>query len=152
MFTALGAAPTPLNFAAVYEALRDKAIDGQENALAVVETSRLFEVQNYCAISNHAWDGLWVLCSQLLWNRLSRRLQEIIAQNFDTAALSQREEVARLNKVLPSLIETKGMVVNTPAMEPFRRKLLGAGFYDAWREAYGDKAWSLLARYADGLA
>jgi hypothetical protein len=44
------------------------------------------------------------------------------------------------------------MVVNTPAMEPFRRKLRGAGFYDAWRETYGDKAWSLLARYADGLA
>jgi TRAP-type transport system periplasmic protein len=58
MFTAFGAAPAPLNFVSVYEALRDKAIDGQENPLAVVETSRLFEVQKYCAITNHAWDGL----------------------------------------------------------------------------------------------
>jgi tripartite ATP-independent transporter DctP family solute receptor len=151
-FSAFGAAPAPLNFVAVYEALRDKAIDGQENPLAVVETSRLFEVQKYCAITNHAWDGLWVLCNQSLWNRLSRPLQEIIARNFDAAGLSQRKEVARLNKALPRLLEAKGMVVNTPAMEPFRRKLRGAGFYDAWRETYGDKAWSLLARYADGLA
>jgi tripartite ATP-independent transporter DctP family solute receptor len=152
MFTALGAAPAPLNFAAVYAGLRDKAIDGQENPLAVVEASRLFEVQKYCAITNHAWDGLWVLCSQSLWNRLSRPLQEIIERNLDTAGLDQREEVARLNKALPRLLEARGMIVNTPAMEPFRRKLRGAGFYDTWHETYGDKAWSLLARYADGLA
>jgi len=33
-FSAFGAAPAPLNFVALYEASRDRVIDGQENTLA----------------------------------------------------------------------------------------------------------------------
>jgi len=57
MFKALDAAPTSINFAEVYSALQTKIVDGQENPLAVISTAKLYEVQKYCSMTNHMWDG-----------------------------------------------------------------------------------------------
>lgn len=59
-FGAMGAAPTPMAFAEVYNALQLKVVDGQENPINVPVSARLFEVQKYATISNHIADA-WVL-------------------------------------------------------------------------------------------
>jgi TRAP-type C4-dicarboxylate transport system substrate-binding protein len=58
LFRSLGAAPAGLNLSEVYSALQTRIVDGQENPLAVFETAKLYEVQKYCAMTNHVWDGL----------------------------------------------------------------------------------------------
>ncbi|TXI60997.1 MAG: DctP family TRAP transporter solute-binding subunit, partial [Limnohabitans sp.] len=42
---ALGANPTPLPFPEVYSALEQKAIDGQENPITVINANKFYEVQ-----------------------------------------------------------------------------------------------------------
>ena len=49
MFNALGAAPTPINFGELYAALQTRIVDGQENPLALISSSKLYEVQKYIA-------------------------------------------------------------------------------------------------------
>jgi TRAP-type transport system periplasmic protein len=44
------------------------------------------------------------------------------------------------------------MVFNKPDAEAFRAVLKQAGFYTDWRTKYGTEAWSLLEKYAGGLA
>ena len=46
MFAALGAAPTSLPLSEVYSALQTRITDGQENPLALIESSKFYEVQN----------------------------------------------------------------------------------------------------------
>ncbi|MFX5705523.1 TRAP transporter substrate-binding protein DctP, partial [Acinetobacter baumannii] len=59
MFKAFDAAPTSINFAEVYSALQTKIVEGQENPMAIISTAKLYEVQKYCSITNHMWDGFW---------------------------------------------------------------------------------------------
>ena len=57
MFKALGASPASINFNEVYSALQTKIVDGQENPLAIISAAKLYEVQKYCSMTNHMWDG-----------------------------------------------------------------------------------------------
>ena len=67
MFKALGASPTGINFAEVYSALQTHIVDGQEQPLVVIDTSKLYEVQKYCSLTNHMWDGYWWLVNRRSW-------------------------------------------------------------------------------------
>ena len=69
LFTALGAGPTPINFNELYSALQTKIVEGQENPLAIIATTRLYEVQKYCSMTGHVWDGYWILGNRRAWQR-----------------------------------------------------------------------------------
>jgi len=67
MFKALDASPASINFNEVYSALQTKVVDGQENPLAIISTAKLYEVQKYCSLTNHMWDGFWFLANRRAW-------------------------------------------------------------------------------------
>ena len=62
--------PASINFNEVYSALQTKIVDGQENPLAIISTAKLYEVQKYCSLTNHMWDGFWFLANQRAWEAL----------------------------------------------------------------------------------
>ncbi|MEJ8848580.1 TRAP transporter substrate-binding protein [Variovorax rhizosphaerae] len=152
MFKALDAAPASINFAEVYSALQTKIVDGQENPLAIISTAKLFEVQKYCSLSNHMWDGFWFLASRKAWEKLPPDLRTIVAKHINAAALKERDDVAQLNTGLQKDLATKGMAFNQPDPVAFRDQLRKAGFYAEWKGKYGDEAWSLLERSVGKLA
>lgn len=53
-FEQWGTNPTPIEFAELYTALQQGVVDGGENALLVIKTQKLYEVQQYLTISDHA--------------------------------------------------------------------------------------------------
>ncbi|MCQ4159353.1 TRAP transporter substrate-binding protein [Roseomonas sp. GC11] len=152
MFTAFGSAPTSINFAEVYSALQTRIVDGQENPLAVIETAKLYEVQKYCAMTNHMWDGFWLLANRRAFTSLPGPLRETVERILNAAALRQREDVAKLNQNLASQLSERGLVFNTPDPAPFRAKLAQAGFYGEWKGKFGPQAWGLLEAAVGGLA
>lgn len=151
MFKAFEAAPATINFAEVYSSLQTKVVDGQENPLAIIATAKLNEVQKYCSITNHMWDGFWFLGNKAKFDRLPPDLQEIVRRNVNLAATKQREDVKKLNDTLRAELASKGMAFNEIDEELFRTKLRDAGFYAAWKEKFGDQAWSLLEKYVGKL-
>jgi len=152
LFKALGAAPTPLNFAEVYSALQSKVVDGQENPLAIIYTAKLFEVQKYCSMTNHMWDGYWFMGNKKLFEQLPPDLQAIVTRNVAESAVLQRADVRKMNDGLQADLKAKGMVINETSSDPFREKLRQAGFYSEWKAKFGDEAWSLLEKYTGKLA
>ena len=152
MFKALEAAPTSINFAEVYSALQTKIVDGQENPLAIIATAKLYEVQKYCSLSNHMWDGFWFLANRRAWEKLPADLQTIVAKHINGAAVKERADVAELNANLQQELAGKGMTFNQPNGTLFRDQLRKAGFYSEWKAKYGDEAWALLERSAGKLA
>jgi TRAP-type transport system periplasmic protein len=95
LFKSLGAAPTSINFAEVYSALQTHVVDAQENPPAIISAAKLYEVQKYCSLTNHMWDGWWLLINRRVWQRLPSDLQEIAAKNFNAAALAERADIAQ---------------------------------------------------------
>lgn len=61
IFRSFEAAPTSINFTEVYSALQTRLVEGQENPLAIISLTKLYEVQKYCSLTNHVWDGFWML-------------------------------------------------------------------------------------------
>ena len=152
MFKALDASPASINFNEVYSALQTKVVDGQENPLAIISTAKLYEVQKYCSLTNHMWDGFWFLANRRAWEALPDDIRGIVAKHINAAGLKERDDVAKLNATLQQDLAAKGLVFNRPDPAPFRDKLRAAGFYTEWKGKYGDEAWSLLERSVGKLA
>jgi TRAP-type transport system periplasmic protein len=152
MFKALDASPASINFNEVYSALQTKVVDGQENPLAIISTAKLYEVQKYCSLTNHMWDGFWFLANRRAWEALPDDVRGIVAKHINAAGLKERDDVAKLNATLQQDLAAKGLIFNRPDPAPFRDKLRAAGFYTEWKGKYGDEAWSLLERSVGKLA
>lgn len=152
MFKALDAAPASINFSEVYTSLQTKVVDGQENPLAIIATAKLNEVQKFCSLTNHMWDGFWFLANRRAWERLPEDLRTIAAKHINAAGLNERADVAALNAGLQKELTDKGMVFNQARSETFRDRLRSAGFYAEWKAKYGDEAWALLERSSGKLA
>jgi tripartite ATP-independent transporter DctP family solute receptor len=152
MFKALDASPASINFNEVYSALQTKIVDGQENPLAIISTAKLYEVQKYCSLTNHMWDGFWFLANQRAWQSLPDDVRTIAAKHINAAGLKERDDVAKLNASLQQDLSAKGLVFNRPDPAPFRDKLRSAGFYTEWQGKYGPEAWGLLEKSVGKLA
>lgn len=148
MFEAFGASPASINFSEVYSALQTKIVEGQENPLVNIDTAKLYEVQKYCSITRHMWDGFLMLGNGRAWRALPADLQAIVARNLNASALDQRADYVKANDALRVTLEAKGMVFNEPEPEAFRQTLIKAGFYTKWKEKYGPEAWAVLEQYA----
>ena len=146
MFKAFDAAPASINFNEVYSALQTRIVDGQENPLAIISTAKLYEVQKYCSLTNHMWDGFWFLANKGAWERLPEDMRRIVAKNIDAAGVKERDDVAKLNANLQQDLAGKGLAFNKPDAGAFRDKLRTAGFYTEWKGKYGDEAWSILEK------
>jgi len=152
LFKSLGASPTSINFAEVYSALQTKVVDAQENPPAIISAAKLYEVQKYCSLTNHMWDGWWFLINRRAWQGIPRDIQEIVAKNLNAAALSQREDVAKQNEGLKTDLAAKGLIFNDVNPEPFREVLRKTGFYMEWKGKFGDEPWHLLEEVTGKLA
>ena len=151
MFQAFGAAPANINFSEVYSALQTHLVEGQENPLGIISAAKLYEVQKYCSMTGHMWDGYWPLANGALWQKLPPDLQEIVARNFEAGAVANRAETAKLNASVEQELTSKGMVINKPDLAPFRAALVKAGFYPDWKAKFGAEAWAVLEKYAGPL-
>ncbi|OWT63746.1 TRAP transporter substrate-binding protein [Candidimonas nitroreducens] len=152
MFKALKSAPTSINFNEVYSALQTKVVDAQENPLAIIQTAKLYEVQKYCSLTNHMWDGFWFLGNGKAWNRLPKDIQAIVAKHVNEAGVKERADVAALDAELQKKLSSEGMVFNTPQSGPIRDELRQAGFYSEWKKKFGDSAWAILEKSVGSLA
>jgi len=152
MFKAFDAAPASINFSEVYSALQTKIVEGQENPLAIISTAKLYEVQKFCSLTNHMWDGFWFLANRRAWEKLPEDLRTIVAKNINAAGVNERADVAKLNAGLRQELAGKGLTFNQPEIAPFREKLRSAGFYSEWKGKYGDEAWALLEKSVGKLS
>ncbi len=144
LFTALEAEPVTVNIRDLYEALKSRKVDGQENPLVVTEFNKLYEVTRYVSITNHMWSGFNLLANLRFWSGLPDDVQEVVQRNVLKIVAVQREYTDRTNRELQGrLASERGMTFNTADAASFRAKL-GRAFYGRWRQQFGSTAWSLL--------
>ena len=144
LFKALEAGPSPINFNELYSALQTKVVEAQENPLPIIATTKLYEVQKYCSLTGHVWDGYWILGNRRAWEHLPQDVRDIVQAEFDRSATDERADIARLGETLRRELTAKGLQFNDVDRQPFRDTLGRTSFYKDWKAKYGDEAWSHL--------
>ena len=109
---ALGANPTPLPFPEVYSALEQKAIDGQENPITVINANKFYEVQKHVVISNHQYNPQSVLISKKFWDGLSAEQKKILSEAAAVSAKHQREQARSVVASALDNMKKNGMQVS----------------------------------------
>ena len=151
MFSALGSAPVSIPLNEAYSALQTKIADGQENPLALIESAKFYEVQKFCSLTNHAWDGFWLISSGKIWKTMPKDVQDILQKHFNAAAKKQRDDIVQANVDYRKSLESKGLTFNITQAEAFQAALAKTSFYKDAKAKFGDQAWALLQKYAGNI-
>ena len=144
LFEAFGASPAPINFNEVYTSLQTKIVDGQENALPLIYTTKLYEVQNSVSMTGHSWDGFWVLANRRAFQGLPSNIQDILMNELDGAIIKQRADVTKLSESLRPELQAKGLEFIDVDRSAFREVLRKTNYYRNWRTKFGEDAWKTL--------
>ena len=112
MFNSFGANAVPLPFSELFTALETKTVDGQENPVNTIQSSKFYEVQKYLSITKHVYSPWIVLASKKWWDGLSadekKALNEAAAASRDFERRDSREASVKAIDFL----KEKGMQVS----------------------------------------
>jgi TRAP-type transport system periplasmic protein len=111
-FKSLGANPTPMAFSEVFSALESKTVDGQENPLATIKSSKYNEVQDYLSLTKHVYTPFVFLVSKKFWDQLSPDEQKILKESAIEAGKYQRDVNRETNQKAVEELKAAGMKVN----------------------------------------
>lgn len=114
-FKSMGTNATPMAFGEVFAALETHAIDGQENPLVTIDTSKMYEVQKYLTMTRHAYTPFLVLYSKKLWDQLSPEEQKILSDCATVGRDEQRRVSRELNDKSLAKLKQQGMQVSEVA-------------------------------------
>jgi len=133
IFQALGAATAQIAFSELYVALQQKVVDGQENPLTNIASSKIFEVNPFISLSAHKWECTPVLMSKMAWGRLDAKSKEILMEAMAEATTlqitSSNESNAKLEKDFRA---NSALTVNEVDLAAFRKQT--APVFDKWEQ------------------
>lgn len=90
IFNTLGASTEQISFGELYIALQQGVVDGQENPLTNIASSKLYEVNPFISLSSHKWEVSPFLISQIRWQQLSDDQKAQVQAAADAATQMQR--------------------------------------------------------------
>ncbi len=93
MVASFGANPTPVNLSETYLALSQGVVDGQENPIPTIISSKFNEVQGYLSLTNHKFETIYVIVNENKWQSLSAEQRQIVETAFKNARLINNEQI-----------------------------------------------------------
>ena len=120
LFKAMGADPTSMSFSEVFTALQQGTVDGQENPISVIYTTKLNEVQKYMTICNYSYDPIVLGVNKKLWDSIDKDTQAIMKKAAEEAMalnikLTREDEAKQLDEM-----KKKGLQVNVLTPEQIK--------------------------------
>ena len=92
-WTLLGTNPVPMPLSELYTALETKTVEGQEHPLNVTYGAKLYEVQKYISVSNHAYSPLILGMNLDTFEALPQDIQDILVEAAMIGARFQKKYI-----------------------------------------------------------
>ena len=112
-FRALGAQPTPMAWTEVMTALQQGTIDGQENPISVLVSSKLWETQKNVTLSRHVFTPIAFVMSPSFFDKLPAADQEIMRKAAEGGRAANRAYVDEAERTGVDELRKHGMQVVT---------------------------------------
>jgi tripartite ATP-independent transporter DctP family solute receptor len=126
MAEAWGAKPTPMNFGELYLALKQGAVDGQENPLPTIKSGKFDEVQKYLVLTGHIITPRLVVVNEGFWKGLAPADQKLLQDAISAGIQWQNAELAKQERELVDAMKASGMTVVAVDVEAFRKPVVAA--------------------------
>jgi len=110
-YRAFGMQPTPMAFPEVFGALQQGAVDGQENPIPVIISSKFWQVQKHLSLTGHVYSPALVLLSTRTWGKLNEADRKVFLAAAKVSAAAQRRKVDDDDANGVALLEKEGMKV-----------------------------------------
>ncbi len=123
-YRAFGASPTPLPWGEVYGGLQTNMIQGQENPMFFVESTRMYEVTDYITFAGHNNFTTALMANKDFFDGLSAEDQQLIREAVDVAfeyILAYQEGLteASLEKILEARPDIEVIRLTEEERQPF---------------------------------
>ncbi len=136
-FRALGAQPTPMAWTEVMTALQQGTIDGQENPISIIVSTKLWQTQKYMTLSRHVFTPIAFTMSGAFFTKLSPADQDIIRKAAINGRTTNRQYIDQVEKSGLDEIRKNGMQVTTEIdTVDFQKKL--EPVYKQYGEKFAD--------------
>lgn len=140
---AFGAEPTPMAWTEVFTGLQQGVIDGHSNSLATVQSSKIFEVQDFVAELEDRFSAANISISLQTFNSLSKEQQEaVIAAGQVATEVGRKANDDKVSEAREFLKE-QGNVITNPDKESFKAKTQSV--YDKWAPEFGEELLEKIA-------
>jgi TRAP-type transport system periplasmic protein len=136
IFKALGANPTPMAFSELYIGLQQGVVDGQENPLMNIWSSKLYEVQKFISLTAHKYEATPLFASALVFSTMPKADQQAVLEAAAEAGKLNREMSQKADNELRGKMEEAGVKFNTIDPAPFAAKTKPV--YDKWQAQFPD--------------
>jgi tripartite ATP-independent transporter DctP family solute receptor len=133
-FRALGTNPTPMAFAQVYTSIQQHTVDGVENSVPVIMSSKFGEVAPYLATTHHVYTVAIIGIGNKFFKALPPAQQAHITQAIAEATASERKTSAELEGQDLQKLESGGVKITHPDLAPFRQAV--SGLYTSYQKKY----------------
>lgn len=120
-FKTLGAAPVPMPFGELFTALQQKTVDGQENPLVIIQTSKFSEVQKHLALTGHFYSPAALIISSKFMRGLTADQQKAVKDAAIEARDFERQYCIDLEAKLVNQLKAAGMQVTRPDLNAFEK-------------------------------
>lgn len=120
-FRALGANPSPMPFGELFTALQQKTMDGQENPLILIKTSKFNEVQKYLSLTGHFYSPAVLLINDKLYKSLTPDQQKALLDAAKEARDYERKFINDNEKKTLEDLKKAGMEVTEPDKAAFQK-------------------------------
>ncbi len=127
-YKTFGILPTPMAFPELFGALQQGTVDGQENPIPVILSSKFSQVQKHLSLTGHVYSPALLLLSPKTWNKLSDADKKVFTDAAKKAGAAQRKKVNDDENNGIAQLEKDGMKVT--------KVVDGAAFRAALQPAY----------------
>jgi len=92
-YRTFGILPTPMAFPELFGALQQGTVDGQENPIPVILSSKFSQVQKHLSMTGHVYSPAILLLSTKVWDKLSEADKKAFVAAAQKGAAAQRKKV-----------------------------------------------------------
>lgn len=118
-FELFGASPTPLPFPEVFQALKSRLIDGQENPIALTFNSGIFDANTHLSLTEHMMQDNCLLLADQAYQKLPADLKKAVDQAARDAEADLRVKVVADDKVILDKVKAKNIVITEVDKQSF---------------------------------
>lgn len=113
MFKGFGASAVPLAFSELFAALETGAVDGQENPVTTIDSSKFYEVQKYLTMTRHVYSPWIVTASKRWYDGLTADEKAALQKAAIASRDFERKDSRAASEKSMEVLKQKGMQINS---------------------------------------